>query len=80
MKQAAAVSQRADHKVLEQVQEMKEILQSVQISSAPSVSSKPKPLANQVALTSLVGRKRLNLKRHIMRKQDRLTAKKFFQQ
>ena len=43
----------------EQVLEMKATLLSAKTSLGTSESSKPKPQVNQVALTYLVGRKRL---------------------
>ena len=56
--------------LLEQVLEMKEMLSSVQDSLDTSASSKPKRQANQVALTSLVGRKRLRSKQRIIQRQE----------
>jgi hypothetical protein len=64
----------------EQASEMKAMLQSELTSLAQLGSSKPKLQVNQVALTSLVGRKKLRLKQLIMRKQEALTEKQCCQQ
>ena len=56
----------------EQVQEMKAMSSSVRASLDTSESSKPKRQVNQVALTYLVGPKRLKLKQRIIRKQEGL--------
>ena len=56
----------------EEVLKMKEILSSAQTSSAKLELLKQKPQVNQVALTSLVGRKRLKLKQQIIQRQEAL--------
>ena len=56
----------------EQVHEMREMLLSEKIFLGTLESSKPRLQVNQVALTSLVGLKRLKLKRRIIQKQEAL--------